>query len=739
MKKSVYDSLAVFGGGASTIIGRQASALKQNLSENSYGAALSSVGLESADDTSLATLNRSFEGLTAGLESVAGIAPTIGGESPYGVVGRNAAAQGMAIALNAGKHMRATANGFGASLESGDSFGSTDMGVGTTIGRMDGVVAAVEAYDQVALQETAVYTALFNMRHGNQSEFAEAFFGTVLVNTDQAGYMVSMNVVSVYDEVRRHISGRTTDFRRRNIIHAMRDPEILSNDQTLNVPVHRTESAALFAPISEVPVRDQMVGGQIVKTSALRFGQEFDLLAISQTDALIETGVLDSTDALDSAQWLQTVYLKLSSGGTTEVLPIRVKGLPQSNFTAPQQGNYRRLILDFQTEAPRLSGSNLTVQKAESTLLEPLRTGKLSVRLKFSVNGSLETERGLTTLSANNVRVARIFDENGDTVALSDPSVADIITLIESGSLAYFDLYGYRTDSNIRQRGKLLDNTYNRQVFPVHLRTPITVPRPQSEAEQNDASDVAALLSAAAVITTNAAIDKLFETSVLMKEHAAAREKFGVAPTVIGIAYGPVDLFYEEADINIDSEMGNLTSAEKAEDLRMTMINRIRDVAIRAYRESGYQQAADARAGGRAPKPTVLVGTDQVVGAWLFVQGDTRLMGDEFNYKVVTTPNEKMDDTIFVTFIDETDAKSGKPNPMTFGNMGYRPEIVVNLPIHFNGANSRQLSVQPAFSHNVNLPVLAKFTVKGLSAALAVRTPLAVDANTTDVTPPTGP
>jgi hypothetical protein len=70
---------------------------------------------------------------------------------------------------------------------------------------------------------------------------------------------------------------------------------------------------------------------------------------------------------------------------------------------------------------------------------------------------------------------------------------------------------------------------------------------------------------------------------------------------------------------------------------------------------------------------------------------------------------------IFLTFGDFSSGMEGAPNPMHFGNMGWKPEMTLVLPLHRNGANSKELTVQPSFIHIVNLPILCEVDVTGIS------------------------
>src|SRR5690606_17281457 len=102
------------------------------------------------------------------------------------------------------------------------------------------------------------------------------------------------------------------------------------------------------------------------------------------------------------------------------------------------------------------------------------------------------------------------------------------------------------------------------------------------------------------------------------------------------------------------------------------------------------------------------------------------------------TQNRLIRGKIYVTFVNPQAAKEGRPDPLSFGNMAWKPELVVSLPTYFNGANSKQITVQPSFSHVVNLPCLLKFHVTNLPEAVVRRTPMTVNGaiETTGTTQP---
>ena len=129
--------------------------------------------------------------------------------------------------------------------------------------------------------------------------------------------------------------------------------------------------------------------------------------------------------------------------------------------------------------------------------------------------------------------------------------------------------------------------------------------------------------------------------------------------------------------------------------------------------------------------PTILIGTDPYTSRFIFVPGDTRTVGPDFAFKVVTTPDERFQGNIAVAF-GYPELFKGEINPAHFGNMLWASETVLVLQMNRSGDAQKETTVQPRFRHIVNVPVLGWLIVKGLPEVIAMRVPrsfLAVDAN----------
>jgi hypothetical protein len=686
--------------------------------------ASSVVAMESLDATTQLELEGSVKGLKTSLESISS---------------QFAAELNANDGLIKGKHTVAQKQaGLVAAIVAGDMAGFLKAPVARKVsleghtfipamgnGAMDHRQSkALEAYDERETKSATVYSVAYNLQAARQDEFGEAFFPTVVVTPDQYGYTVSIRLVQVYDEVRRTIDGALSkNFGKKNIIQALIDPTILRNDLSKIVPVYRPESAANFVATSLVPAADIEHEGVSIKTAPLAIGKSFSLLGISQTDALLETGMLDSTDAIDPAIKLSSLYLQVGSGGSAEVIKFKsVANMQSGTFTYSVQNNYRLMTLNFISNALVLNVNTKKADGSASTVLAPIVQGNYEVKLSVQVFGNVNLELADTQLSAGQVSIYEIRDEDGNIVDPTTGAGATIATALAGASIVGYDLDARRTNTNRRERGQLLDLTFYNMVYGVPLLSPITIPRPLTLGDQNDASDLAALITATHIRTSNAAVAKLLDVETALKELVTANGGlYQGDPEILGVARFLVTPFYEHQDYSAPAVVDSIKSHERAADIQASLINILRDMAYRMYRDSGYKAAADALAGGIAATPTVIIGTDPVIARYLQVTGDFRTLGNDFNVKIVSTLNINMRGKIRMSFGEFGEGKEGVPNPMHFGNMAWKPELTLILPLHRNGANSKEITVQPSFLHVVNLPIMGSIDVSGIEDVVTAK------------------
>ena len=703
---------AIASTASSVLAGRVFQAVKNLASEGQPGkvhaAAKYAFGTESMSEAGQQNLRSVADHVRSELKRVAlaeGITPTEGQIS--------AATESMLMASNVQDSIRrnAVVEGNGSTPFVGTS-GLADGFAGRTIG--------AEAYNESDNTNVLANTVTYNILAGRQNKAGELLFPTVTVPSDNVGVSVTIRLYQVHDDIKRQISGARANFNRRSIHRGMIDHTILHNDSTMAIPVHRTESAANFT--TDVAAYDTVNEGETIHTGALRFGRTVDFIGLSQTDTLLASGVMTREDDLDPDVRLKAVYLKVGAN----VVRFAVENLALSNFIATGQDNYRSQKLNFET-------SSLVLQKTTKTIagaalagdLATIDTGNLVVRLGVVVNGSVNIESGDLVAHANGLTVLSIYDADDKSQVPTDAGAGQTLkNAIEAGTLVGYDVKAYRSNASRRQRGQLLDTTFYTQIWAVPYRSPLTALRPVNAPAQSDGADLEALASATFIRTSSEAITVLLETAEVLSATSALDLDPTAIPETLGVARMLLKPTYLAGNINIAAETNAVKSHELEKDIRAVLVNRIRDLAYRLYRDSEFQAVVESGASGTTDEPVVCVVTDPMTARYLMIEGEVRTAGPGFDLRIETTPDERMQGRIAVA-LGYPDKSDGAVNSLHFGNMLWSPELALVLPIARDGKISKELTVQPRFRHIVNTPVLGMLSVTGLPEVVSVRVPIA--------------
>jgi hypothetical protein len=580
----------------------------------------------------------------------------------------------------------------------------------------------MEAYDEKANGNVVAHSMSYNAEASRQDDFGEMHYPTVTSTQESLGFTMSIQLHLLQEEVRRQVNGDVNDFGRQNIIKAYVEPDLLRNDQTEIVPVFRddgseNDSSHHFAPAADVATVMRKVDRHDVPTAPLKFGTKFDLLGISQTKALLDAGVMDQTDAIDPALRLTNIYVKLGAAAGSNVLRFSVKNLPTHEFNSAAQGNGRQMTLNFATESLRVTSA--TTKLDGSAISQFVATiGTHTVRLAASAFGNMLLDRGETLLNAGPVTVASVTDETGTQVSMTSGVGKQIADLFVGSQALFFDMLAYRTNSNRLNRGQLIDDQIYHQLYAVPTLPPITALRPVGESEANDGERIQALIVTTKIRASNLAVDAHLAYLATLKEIYNEKDSSLKQPDTLGITRFLVDVVYEEGEIDVAKIINSLESTDHAENVRAVIINRLRDMTARLYLKSALQVARQMHLGTGAGKPLVILGTDPYIASYLNLTGDTRLLGDQFDFKVVTTMNRRMRNKLTVAFGETSALSSGVPSMMHWGNMIWRPEITATMPITRNGRISQEVTVTPSLRHINHLPIGGLLEIKNIRRAM---------------------
>ena len=682
----------------------------------SVGHAGSAVAMESLDPTITADLRVTLEHLSGNL--FAGFKEAMGGEL---TVAQEEAAIGGAMFSGsaADKFIRATRYSDEQYKSSGVIGGEGPVTIAVpALGIADAQARrsmAFEAYDQKQNTEVGTYSAAFNGAAARQVEAGELLYPTVVVAPNQQGYNVNVRMLYAMDAVTRDVSGALSTFNRKNVVKALIDKSILATDQTKLIPVHRTASAANFVA-GVTPVDIVTADGETVKTAPLAIGKKFSLLGVSQTEAQLAAGAQNQTDAVDTAR-LTAVILKLVDGGTTEFVRFDVGSLPTADFNAAVQGNTQRLQLNFSTSSLLVSAATKTLAGTVASLLGPL--GANTARLSVTLAGSVIRDLGDTEMMAGAVSVTSVNDDQGNVISTASGAGATQKALLEGATVVGYELLAFRSNSNKRSLGKLLDSQEINFLYNVPLLPPLAQARPTMGSSDHDSQMLADLVAVTRLQTAGAMVTELLRARDVLQAYAGSGDADTSNPQVFGPASLMVDPVFVQAALDVATAIDSRSTAERIEDLRALLVNKVRDAATKMFIDSGYGPALEAVYPGQNKKPLVIAACDPELANYLQIVGDTRIVGDMFDFKFAPVYDSRMKGKIIFSFGIAEAEGAGAPTVLHLGNMAWRAEITAILPATRQGAQSMELTVQPSYRFVTNLPIMGEITVTNLGAVVA--------------------
>ena len=137
--------------------------------------------------------------------------------------------------------------------------------------------------------------------------------------------------------------------------------------------------------------------------------------------------------------------------------------------------------------------------------------------------------------------------------------------------------------------------------------------------------------------------------------------------------------------------------------------------------------------------PKVIIATDEPTAAMLLLQiGETRLLGDRYEYEVVTTNDDRWrvkneadgSWTRRLQWVLKVEgSEEGSYCVLNWGNHFWSPIMVTNINIQRNGSTSKELAVQPRNAHICHCPITGLIWVKGITDLVANK--LAYNVTTT--------
>jgi len=570
-----------------------------------------------------------------------------------------------------------------------------------------------EAFDGENVRPSVHFTAIYNTLAIKQDDVVELFFPVVPIDPKTAGATLTILVDSVIKEFNRTLDANPNKpkFDKRPLVKIINNPDEIDVDKNRLVPVLRDENKVHFVDTLAHVVN---YNGETVTTAPIKFSDEINLLAASQTDSMLAKGMMDQLDALDANVRVTDVYASLSgkdSNGNdiTEVFRFDVSNLPV-HFTYSRRDHNKDIELLVDTEGLSLiAGQSKTANGATSQLLAQLPEGYTAV-IRLRASGSGNTQTGDIVVDVNGMQLVRVLDAAGNEVPKTSDVYGQFADLFATLTPLGYEVEAYVTNSNARVNGLIVTTDKYMEVYTVPYRTGITVQLPV--VNNGDDGDLTYLNTQ---INVTRAKMNMAGFKVLNKFIDYLRANPTIDPRLLGVSDKLVNKFFVEETVDLTKLVDSMNSNTRQADVRAALALKIKNAAIKAFLESNYGIALMTLMPD--VKPTVIIGTDPIIGNFL-MSGDELANDPQFNFEIRTSVNPLIRGKIIFSFGIFDGNRNKEANPLNFGQCFWSPELVINVVKTVNNSTRQELTTMPRFRHVVNLPIINVFNVTNVEAVL---------------------
>lgn len=627
---------------------------------------------------------------------------------------------------NLSSYLRMQSNTGIKSLEEGITMASLE-------GREWDSVYSAESFDNQNLIDNLAISIGLNYKIARQGPAMELFFRTIALSPDQGGVDILVPNLFVENLVRHATDGSPSDFGFRRVLDAAIDYTVLNDNSTSILPTHNSQTAQYFVPTALLTPFPHTDGRRTVTTSALAVQKEINLFGLGNLDTAARAGTPDYTEALDRNIGISWILLAL--GNTA--LRFDTLGLPYSRYVKTPEQNARGVKLNFDLTSLFIDADSVDAAGAELTggVWDIIKNGKYTVRLRTTLNGKADVERGTITVTPALVEVMAITNELGDPIALSGQVGQSIITGFQELTVAGWWPDARLTNTNHRHLGLMLNTRPVGERLLSRTRSPFFVPYPVGE--ERDQTVMDQLTFAVGQFINNEAVGflKSYHSRLMRLTNGGIRGDLVKGDfeqnqlMIEGIARHMINPYIMEVDVDLQDLSQSQETVANVENGTEVLVNAMRSVAFDILQLTGYENACKFVDGGEVTnKWKFICATSQKIKRFMSITGDSRTLGADLPYVLEADVDARMRDTLFMSLARDVDGI----DLLSAGCMLLTPTLVSSMTVTRDNTPRIEAVVQPRFQHYFLLPILVKFNVTGVDELLEKTMPFRVAAQVTD-------
>lgn len=588
-------------------------------------------------------------------------------------------------------------------------------------------VYSTESFDNQNLSDHLAISIGLNYKISRQGPAMEMIYRTIPLTPEQGTVEVEVPNLYVQNTLRHANDGSESDFGLRRVIDSAIDYQVLNDQCTQLVPGHNSQTASMFVPTSVVTPFEFTAGRRTVLTSALVVGKSVNLFGVGQTDAVNRVGQADYTEALDRNIGIESVFVTLGK----DTIRWDTRGLPFSRFyKGPEQGN-KALKLDFPLTTLVINKDTLDYNDEALTgaIFKTIADGGYSVRLRTTLNGTADVERGAVSINPAGIEVMSITNAAGDQISLTGAVGKAIVD-----GLANLKTEGWwpdarLTNSNHRHLGLLLNVRSVKERLMTRVRSPFFVPYPVGEDRDQTVMDW--LTFAVGSYINNEAVGSMIDYHErLMRLTGGLRGELTVgdfeinAMPIEGIGRYLINPYVQELNVDVKGNAQATETVANIENGQEVLLNTLRSVSFDILQRTNYENACRYMDGGEITKAwKVALVTSKKIERFMTVKGDSRTLGAGLPYQLESDVDARLDNCIYMTFVREGDGV----DPLSSGVMLLTPTLVSTLSVTRDNTPRNEAVVQPRFQHYNLLPIVVKINVTGVDELLETTLPFRVE------------
>jgi len=643
-----------------------------------------------------------------------------------------------AASRQAGLAMASMIMAFGASpaeyMRQQVSFEQKAMPEGSTIANATGLEhdSITEFYSKESFDNQNLVDALFlsvgvNYKIARQGPAMDMMYRPLPMTPDQGAFDIEIPCLYVQNNVKHSADGTPSDFGLRRVLDAAIDHEILNDNATAIIPGYNDTTKDNFVDTAIVAPFDKEEGRRVVKTSALKVNRTIQLFGLGNVDNVQRVGQADYSEALDRNIGVATVFLRLGS----DTLAVDTRMAPYSRFyKGPEQGG-RSVKLSFPVTLMELNKDSLNYLGEDLTtaVFQTIKDGKYNVRLKFTLNGEGDVERGTVNVSPTNVEVMSIYDELGALVSLTGTIGAGIVSGLQALVVSGWYPDARLTNSNHRYLGLQLNTRPVRERLLSRTRAPFFVPYPLGE--ERDQTILDQLTYVVGQYTNNEAIGTMigYHERTMRLSNGGLRGNLTMgdfelnSKPIEGISRWLINPYVVELNVDFRNAQSTET-ANNVENACETLYNVLRSAAFDGLQASNYETVCRFVDGGEiANKWRLAIVTSPKIKRFLTLQGDSRTLGADLPFQLESDIDNRMVGKLYMGLVRDGDGF----DPMSNGIMLLTPTMVTTITATRDNSPRKEAVVQPRFQHYQILPWLIKVNVAGVDELLEETLPFRVE------------